>query len=130
MIATTTRNIVLVEDDSSAANLIREAIALEGDPSWNLRVITDGTNAAAAIAAAPPDLVLLDLMLPGADGGAIFRALRACPQTHDTPVLFLSGGTTRDLHEHGIEEGVLLRKPVNLGVLLHVLRTHLGAAES
>ncbi len=126
MIATRERTIVLVEDNASEASVIREAIELEGESSWRLRVIRDGAKAAAAITAHPPDLVLLDLGLPGADGGTIYRNLRAQPQTHAIPVLFLTGATTHDLYDHGIDDGVLLRKPVDMNVLMQVVRTHLA----
>ena len=128
MIHSASKTIYLVEDDVHAAAMIREAIELEGEPGWSVRVIADGAAALIEIDAAPPDLVLLDLRLPGADGGAIFRHLRANARTATMPVLFISGATSFELHDSGIDDGVLLRKPVNPGILIQVLRTHLHAA--
>ena len=125
---TTTKRIFVIEDDLAAATLIQEALQLEGDASWSVEVITDGALAVKAIQRNPPDLILLDLRLPGADGGTIFRHLRQQPSTVAMPILFISGATSYELHDRGIEDGVLLRKPVNLGILLHVVRTHLHVA--
>ncbi len=123
-----TKRIVVVEDDIVAATVIREALELEGEPTWSVEIITDGAVALRALQTRPPDLILLDLRLPGADGGKIFRQLRQQPRTRKMPVLFISGATTYELHDSGIDDGVLLRKPVNLSTLLQVVRTHLQAA--
>jgi CheY-like chemotaxis protein len=130
MIATTTatKRIYVIEDDLPSATLIREALELEGDPAWSIVTMTDGAAALAQMQACPPDLVLLDLRMPGLDGGALFARLRQTPATRHIPVLFISGATSYDLYDRGIEDGVLLRKPVNLTILLHVVRTHLGQA--
>jgi DNA-binding response OmpR family regulator len=122
---TATKVIYIVEDDLPSAVLIREALELEGEPTWRVRIITDGTIALQTIAAFPPDLVLLDLRMPGTDGSVIFHHLREKAETIHLPVIFISGATAYELHDSGIEEGVLLRKPVNLSILMHVVRKHL-----
>lgn len=123
-----TKLIYIIEDDLASATMIREALELEGDPSWAVRVIMDGSTALQTIQHETPDLVLLDLFMPGANGGTIFRQLRESPATLKMPILFISGATTHDLHDNGIDDGVLLRKPVNLSILLHVVHTHLQSA--
>jgi DNA-binding response OmpR family regulator len=127
-VSTSLKTIYIVEDDVAAATMIREALELEGDTTWCVQVFNDGAEAINAIKHCPPDLLLLDLRLPGADGSTIFRRLRSSPATLNMPVLFITGATHYDLHDKGIDEGVLLRKPVNLGTLLHVVRAHLHAA--
>ncbi len=122
------KRIYLIEDDARAAAMINEAIALEGDPSWSVQIYTNGQDALNAVALQPPHLVLLDLRLPGVDGGTIYRQLREDPRTMQVPILFISGATSHDLHMSGIDDGILLRKPVNLSILLQVLRDHLLAA--
>ncbi len=122
------KRIYLIEDDARAAAMINEAIALEGDPSWSVQIYTNGQDALHAVALQPPHLVLLDLRLPGVDGGTIYRQLRNDPRTMHVPILFISGATSHDLHMSGIDDGILLRKPVNLSILLQVLRDHLLAA--
>jgi CheY-like chemotaxis protein len=122
------KTIYIIEDDIASATMIREALELEGDASWLIKVLTDGTSAIEALNDQTPDLVLLDLRLPGQNGGEIFRYLRGKPDTIKMPILFITGATNRDLHDNGIDDGVLLRKPVNLSTLLHVVRTHLCVA--
>ncbi len=120
------KRIYIIEDDLSAAMVIRETIELEGDPSWQVSILTDGIQAIEAIQRRKPDLVLLDLRMPGVDGSAVFRYLREARATAHLPVIFISGATAHELHDSGIEDGVLLRKPVNLTILMHVVRTHLA----
>jgi DNA-binding response OmpR family regulator len=125
---TAIKTIYIIEDDLSSAMLIREALELEGEPSWAVRIITDGTIALQTVEVTTPDLVLLDLRMPGTDGGAIFHRLREKAETMNIPVIFISGATPHELYDSGIDDGVLLRKPVNLSVLIHVVRKHLGAS--
>jgi len=122
------KHIYVIEDDISASSLIREALELEGEETWTISVYNNGAAAVKAIQAQIPDLVLLDLRLPDTDGGTIFRLLRGNPISLHKPIVFISGATSHELHDSGIDEGVLLRKPVNLGILLNVVRSHLNAA--
>ncbi len=122
------KSIYIIEDDPASASMLREVLELEGDSSWNITVLSTGSDAMRAIDAHAPDLVLLDISLPDIDGAAVFKYMRKKSSTRNKPVLFISGATNYDLHTHGIDEGVLLRKPVSVNSLLHVVRAHLAAA--
>lgn len=119
-------HILIVEDDARAARAIREMLELEGDPTWSIQVAGDGQRALELANAAPPRVVLLDVMLPGLDGGEVYRRLRANPLTRATQVLFLSAATSLDLYQRGIEAGVLLRKPFDVRDLVHLVHTLLA----
>lgn len=119
-------HILIVEDDARAARAIREMLELEGDPTWSIQVASDGQRALELANAAPPRVVLLDVMLPGLDGGEVYRRLRANPQTRATQVLFLSAATSLDLYQRGIEAGVLLRKPFDVRDLVRLVHTLLA----
>jgi CheY-like chemotaxis protein len=119
-------HILIVEDDARAARAIREMLELEGDPTWNIEVAGDGQRALELAAAAPPRVVLLDVMLPGLDGSEVYRRLRANPLTRATQVLFLSAATSLDLYQRGIEAGVLLRKPFDVRDLVRLVHTLLA----
>lgn len=114
--------ILIVEDDPRVAHVIRETLALEGDAEWTVEVATEGTRALALAYATPPTVVLLDVRLPDLDGAEVYRRLRAEARTNAAHVLFLTAGTSFDLHQRGIEDGVLLRKPFDPDALVSLVR--------
>src|SRR5690606_6144934 len=77
--------ILVVEDDGSIATGLALNLKLEG---YQAEVVGDGEAALAAVAARPPDLILLDLSLPGKDGLAVLAELRRAGDT--TPIVVLS----------------------------------------
>lgn len=80
--------ILHVDDDPD----IREIVALVLEELGGARVRTagDGRSALAAITEEPPDLVLLDVMMPGMDGPTVLQHLREDPATRSLPVVFLT----------------------------------------
>lgn len=116
------RHILIVEDDPRMAHLIRDTLALEGEAAWDVQVASEGVAALALAGATPPDVVLLDVLLPGLDGAEVYRRLRANPNTRAARVLLLTAGTTLDLAQRGIEDGVLLRKPFDVRELTCLVR--------
>lgn len=115
--------ILIVEDDPCAAHAIRDTLASEGEPDWNIQV-ADGSERALALAAEqPPNVVLLDVGLPDLDGAEVYRRLRTHPQMSDAHVLFLTAATSLDLYQRGVSAGVVLRKPFEMGELVGLVRT-------
>lgn len=91
------KRIFVIEDERNISEAIRFILTREG---WNVDVTADGVAALAILRAAPPDMVILDLMLPGISGFDILRALRADPVTHAIPVLMLTAkGQSADRDE-------------------------------
>lgn len=78
---------VLVVDDARA-NVDMLVAALRGD--YKLSVALDGESALRAIGRSAPDLLLLDIVMPGIDGYEVCRRLRADPATRELPIMFLS----------------------------------------
>lgn len=94
-----TRRVLLIEDEANIAEAIRFILSRDG---CEVQVQPDGNAALAAVAAFGPDLVVLDLMLPGMSGLEILAALRANPTTQSLPVLMLTAkgqGRDRDAAE-------------------------------
>src|SRR5262245_24214175 len=93
---------VLIVDDVPA-NVDLLVNALRGD--HQLSVALDGTGALLMIDKLMPDLVLLDIVMPGIDGYEVCRRLRASPKTREIPVMFLS--SLEDAHDKakGFEAG-------------------------
>lgn len=96
------QRIVLVEDDGDIAEILRVNLAREG---FTLDVFTRGDSALAAIRSLPPDLVLLDLMLPGLDGLELCRMLKRDPKTSAVPLIMLTAKGTETDRIVGLELG-------------------------
>jgi CheY-like chemotaxis protein len=120
------QQVLIVEDDAIAADAIRNALELDGDAEWGVTVACDGQRALDLLARRAPDVLLLDVRLPGLDGGEVYRRLRASDPAGRTRVLFLSAATSLDLHRHGIDDGVLLRKPFDMQDLVALVRALLA----
>ncbi|HEY7781426.1 MAG TPA: response regulator [Ktedonobacterales bacterium] len=121
------RHILIVEDDPRTAGFLRSAMELEGEPDWGIEVAGEGLHALELAARTPPDVVLLDVRLPGLDGGEVYRRLRAGCHSGHCRVLFMTAGTSLDLYQLGIEDGVLLRKPFDVGEMVGLVRALLPA---
>jgi len=93
--------ILLVEDDPLAAELAREALR----DGHEFAHAADGESGLQAIAASPPDLVLLDVMMPGIDGYEVCRRIRADLDHGDLPVIFLSSLVGAEERMAGYEAG-------------------------
>ena len=78
---------VLIVDDTKA-NIDVLVETLRGD--YKISVATDGERALRSVEKSPPDIILLDIMMPGMDGYEVCRRLKAEPHTQDIPVIFLS----------------------------------------
>lgn len=125
--ATARQHILIVEDDPHTASMIRAALELESESGWHVEVAADGIRALELARRIPPQCVLLDVSLPGLDGGEVYRRLCAEPTTAQTHVLFLTGATSLELFQRGIEGGVLLRKPFDVRELAGIVRALLAA---
>jgi len=76
----------------------------------------------------PPDLILLDIMMPGMDGYTVCKRLRADPSTKDTPIIFLSANTKVEDITQGFELGAVdyITKPFQKAEVKARVRTHLA----
>jgi DNA-binding response OmpR family regulator len=81
----TPQTILIVEDDEAIAAFVQTALEREG---FAAEVAASGERALERVSAEPPDLILLDLMLPGADGLEVCRAIRQLPTY--TPIIMLT----------------------------------------
>lgn len=88
------RRVLVIEDEPNIVEAIRFILARDG---WDVEVHGDGADALEVIRSRRPDLVILDVMLPGRSGLEILRSLRAEPATAALPVLMLTAkGQSRD----------------------------------
>jgi DNA-binding response OmpR family regulator len=83
--------ILYVDDEEDIAEVA--AMALELDPDFEVRTCSSGAAAIAAAAEWRPNIILLDVMMPGMDGPTTFGRLREQPETAGTPVIFITART-------------------------------------
>lgn len=115
------RHVLLVEDEPNITEAIRFILARDG---WQVTAMTDGAAAESAIRAAQPDVVILDVMLPGRSGLDVLAALRADESTRSLPVLMLTArGQGRDRAEaERIGASRFMTKPFSNSEMLATLR--------
>ena len=122
------KRILVVDDEPSITRLLKLNLEQTGD----YEVATE--NAANAVLAAAeefqPDLILLDVMMPGLDGGNLASRLQSSPKLKGVPIVFLTAAVTREEVRacRGLVGGLpFLAKPVDLREVLTCLERHLGA---
>lgn len=81
-------HVLLVDDAADVRQLLQLLLELDG---FTVTAAADGPAGLAAVAAERPDVVLLDVQLPGLDGPEVLRTLRTSSSTADLPVVFLTG---------------------------------------
>lgn len=116
-------SIILIVDDEQAGRETLEAL-LYGQ-GYQLTFAQNGPQALAEAARLHPDLILLDVMMPGMDGYEVCRRLRADPALAEVPILMITALDDRDSRLRGIESGAddFISKPVNLTELRVRVRT-------
>jgi DNA-binding response OmpR family regulator len=95
--------ILVVEDELDVAQLVKHTLERSGDAE--VRVVSSGTAAIAAVAEQPPDLLILDLNLPGLDGTQVCRLVRARPATAALPIIMLTARTGEEDRVLGLDLG-------------------------
>jgi CheY-like chemotaxis protein len=122
--------ILLVEDDPGDVLITREAFA-DNKLRNRLTVCTDGAEALRLLrrkgehAGAPrPDIILLDLNLPGIDGRTVLEAVHADPDLSRIPVVVLTSSTAEEdfLRSNALRVDTYIAKPVDFAGLMHVVR--------
>ncbi len=117
---------VLVVDDTPD-NLSLMSGLLKDD--YKVKVANNGEKALKiAQSDSPPDLVLLDIMMPGMDGYEVCRHLKSNPQTRDIPVIFLTAKVEVEDEKRGLELGAVdyLTKPVSPPIVMARVKNHLA----
>ena len=127
--ANITATILLVDDDPVNLSVFGQCLA----PYYDILVTTSGAQALQLASGKPkPDLVLLDVMMPGMDGYEVLSQLKANPITNDIPVIFVTALDSNHEEERGLQLGAVdyLYKPCNLSILLARVRTQLELKRS
>jgi len=100
----------------------------EEERGWDTMVVGDGQEALRVLPEAHPDMILLDMTLPGLDGISLYRMLRARRETATTPILIVTAHHAWELQRNGLEPHQLLRKPFDIDELLTAIETLMDSA--
>ena len=124
----TKKEIFVVEDDEGILELLRYNLTREG---FAVASAADGEDAVKAIPRKLPDLILLDLMLPGLDGLEVCRMLKKNPKTAQIPIVMVTAKGEESDIVAGLELGAddYITKPFSLKVLVARVRTILRRKE-
>lgn len=116
------KKIMLVEDDPDIQLITR--LSLETGGGYDVRVCANGAEAVQAAPAYAPDLILLDMMMPGMDGLATMDALRKLAEMAATPMVFFTANAQDQVREDLLRRGALgvIVKPVEPNVLVAQIR--------
>jgi len=116
--------ILLVDDNTTNLQILRDALDGRG---YKLLVAKNGRSALAIADKALPDLILLDIMMPGIDGYEVCRQLKAKADTRHLPVIFITAMTGAEDEARGLQLGAVdyITKPVNPHLVQARVRNHL-----
>ncbi len=116
-----TERILVVDDEEDLLELIRYNLGKEG---YQVRCVSSGEMALREVRSQPPDLVLLDLLLPAVDGLSVCRILKGDPETQHIPIMMVTAKTEEADVVTGLEIGAddYITKPFSPRVLLARIR--------
>jgi putative two-component system response regulator len=117
--------LLAVDDATDLLALMAKALGAD----YSVLTAEDGAKAMTAAKGEPrPDLILLDVEMPGTSGFDVCKALKAEPRTADIPIIFLTGKTEAQAQVEGFKLGAVdyITKPINAMVLKARVRLHLA----
>jgi two-component system, cell cycle response regulator DivK len=128
-LGTPTYSVLVVDDDVDSLEVHRTVLEWLG---WEVDTATHGLEALSKAYRNKPDVILLDLVMPGMDGGVVLDRLRGDPRTKSIPVIAVTG-VPEWFHDHQVRESefeAVLRKPVPSDTLVQQLVAALTNSKS
>jgi two-component system response regulator MprA len=115
------QTVLVIDDEESILEFIKLGLHYEG---FQVETATDGEQGVVAAQRINPDVIILDIMLPGIDGLEVCRRLRSNPTTRDTPILMLTAKDEVSDRIRGLQTGAddYLTKPFDFYELLERIR--------
>ncbi len=124
------KKILVVDDEVGFTRLLQ--MNLEKTGKYKVTVVNDSTKALETARMLKPDLALLDIVMPGMDGGDLVAQMKADPALTNVPVLMLTAlvGKNEASQDAVVQSGnlLMLGKPVRLNVLVQAIEEQLGGA--
>ena len=118
------KKILVVDDEPNNLQLLKQML----NEQYQLLFATNGVKAMEAAAKHLPDLILLDIMMPGISGYETCERLKANPLTKDIPVIFVTAMGEVEQETHGFDVGGVdyIQKPISGPIVLRRVKTHLS----
>lgn len=115
--------LLVVDDQPVHLQLLMHTLSAD----YQVYMATSGEQALALCRSDPPDLVLLDVLMPGMDGFTVCKALKADPQTAALPIIFVTARSDPGQETHGLSLGAVdfIAKPINPAVVKARVHTQL-----
>jgi DNA-binding response OmpR family regulator len=112
----TGQRVLIVDDEAAVADLIEAVLVQEG---YTVAIARDGVQGILLARDWKPDLVLMDIMLPGLDGTTAIRRLKSDPATAELPIVAMSAGRTIRRQSNELADAdAALAKPFDIDALL------------
>jgi len=113
--------ILVIDDDPSLVNLLKEDLEAEG---YSVLEGYDGQTALELARSAQPQLIIMDVHMPGLDGPQVLEVLRSAEETRRIPVIFLTGESARsaDAELDAAQNVTRLEKPVDFDLFNQLVR--------
>lgn len=120
--------ILVVDDSPENIEVLGGVLASH----YEVRIAIDGNDALHQACTAPPDLLLLDIMMPGLDGYEVCRRLKLNPATRDVPIIFVTALGQVENETRGFQAGGAdyIAKPISPPIVLARVATHLALSEA
>lgn len=123
------KRILVVDDEVGFTRLLQ--LNLEKTGKYSVKVVNDSTKALEAARVFRPDIALLDVVMPGMDGGDLVAQMKADPQLAHLPVIMLTAlvGKNETSADALVQSGhlLMLGKPIRLSILIQAIEEQLTA---
>jgi putative two-component system response regulator len=117
-------DILVVDDDQLIRSMMCQVLSRQG---YSVDSVADGQSALAKVSAESPDLILLDLNMPGMDGFEVSRQIKKNAETNDIPIIAITGHDTVDNHVKACDLGIdgYISKTAARASIVAMVRSHL-----
>jgi DNA-binding response OmpR family regulator len=122
------QRILIIDDTAASINMLGTSLSHD----YKVYIATNGNDALQRAEEVLPDLILLDIVMPGMDGYEVCRRLKEKRKTRSIPIIFISSKASWDDESQGLAQGAVdyIRKPFNLPIVKSRVHTHLSLQQA
>lgn len=116
------RRVLIVDDEPDLVRMLAMPFEAAGD--FQVETAFDGAAALEKAKAFRPEVVLLDLIMPGVDGWEVYRRLKAAPETRATTIIIMTAAAAKSVEDRAKDEGIpwVVLKPLDVKQLISAIR--------